>query len=731
MWSELPHPGLRLAGSGGEWRPVPANTSRGQGGWTDGWRAGEAALLWLKCVVGAAASQDVHSSAPLDQQGAARDTVDGVGVSLGRRKGVTLSEEHASSEGGDCGERLSIVHTDADRGPSSTTTTLVPIGSPPPRPRSGGGPDRGNGGPPWTRGALYHGGPCRPSDIPRQTMEELKTTLRDGPQFTFRVQGDVRSRDLSTSHLKGQNAVQDGGGGSDQDHRRVLTTFKPHAGGASIRSPGPGDSRAGQHPSSPFRPDASTYRNPGGQDPSHGGRDTSEEAGSSQTDSREPGAGGSGSSSSDMENIKQQMTRENISFVRFEAVDLHGVSRSKTVPARHLHEKAAYGVPMPRSYLELTLSSRSSEVDNADAANFSSDILLMPDLHTFRVLPWTEQTARVICDPCTVTGAALRTSPRLIAKQLLGQLQSLGFSLHASFTYECCVLGAPDRVGPKSLMFPATTLLSNHHLPFFQQLVDNMYCMGCDVDSFASASGPGQMEINLRPEFGIAAADSAFTFRTGLKEMARKHGYLASFFTDESLHNAGVLSHSLWDASGRRGLFHAGEARGGELSEMGKKWLAGLLSHSAALSCLLSPGRDCRSLMARRAKDHQCGIYATCGYNNHSSSFNVKRHGGRELHIDNQLGSAAANPYVVLAATVAAGLDGIKRNLSLETGPGQQRQHAIPVRLEDALEALEEDHQLGSALGEPFVQYFIAMKKFEIETQELDDERNKCLEYFI
>ncbi|XP_059903066.1 lengsin [Gadus macrocephalus] len=665
------------------------------------------------------------------QQGVSRDTVDGVGVSLGRRKGVTLSEEQASSEEGDSRERLSIVHTDADRGPSPATTTLVSIGSPPPRPRSRGGPDRGGSGPPWTRGGLYHGGPCRPSDIPRQTMEELKTTLREGPHLAFRVQGDARSREPSTPLLKGQNAVQGGGGASDQGHRRVLTTFKPHEGGASIRGPGPGDPRAGQHPSSLFRPDAFPYRSPGGRYPPPGGWDPSDEAGRSQTDSREPCAGGSGcSSSSDMENIKQQMTRENIRFVRFEAVDLHGVSRSKTVPARHFHEKAAFGVPMPRSYLELTLSP-SSEVDNADAANFNSDILLMPDLHTFRVLPWAEQTARVICDPCTVTGAPLRTSPRLIAKQLLGQLQSLGFSLHSSFTYECCVLGAADRPGPKTLMFPATTLLSNHQLPFFQQLVDSMYCMGCDVDSFASASGPGQMEVNLRPEFGIAAADSAFTFRTSLKEMARKHGYLASFFTDDSLHNAGVLSHSLWDASGRRGLFHSGEARGGELSEMGKKWLAGLLSHSAALSCLLSPGRDCRSRTARRAKEPQRGMHATCGYNDHSSSFNVKRHGGRTLHIDNQLGSAAANPYVVLAATVAAGLDGIKRSLSLEAGPGQQRQHAIPVRLEDALEALEADHMLGSALGEPFVQYFIAMKKFEIETQELDDERNKCLEYFI
>uniref|UniRef100_A0A4W5PR12 Lengsin n=1 Tax=Hucho hucho TaxID=62062 RepID=A0A4W5PR12_9TELE len=435
-----------------------------------------------------------------------------------------------------------------------------------------------------------------------------------------------------------------------------------------------------------------------------------------------------------MEHIKQQIVWENINFVRFEATDLHGVSRSKTVPVLHKHPETYY-------YLELTLSPKSCEVDHANnPANFSSDVLLIPDLSTFRVLPWAEQTARVICDPCMITGSPLRTAPRLIAKQQMGQLQSMGFSLYSSFTYECCVLGAPDRVGPKTMLFPATTLASNHDLPFFQQLVNGMYCMGADVDSLASAMVPGQMEINLRPEFGIAAADTAFTFRTGIKEMARKYSYIASFFTDDSLYNAGVLSHSLWDANGRRSLFHTGDHGAGELSEIGRKWLAGLLSHSAALSCLLSPGLGCRSHIAKKVKDPKHNVlYATYGYNDNSSAFNVKCHGGRETHIDNKLGSAMANPYVVLAATVAAGLDGIKRNLAADTGLTRasthtqlgKQQFSIPVKLEDALVALSEDHVIRGALGEPFVQYFIALKQFEIETEELDAERNKCLEYFI
>ncbi|KAM4594441.1 lengsin [Fundulus diaphanus] len=578
--------------------------------------------------------------------------------------------------------------------------------------------------------------------IHQQTMEELKSILRDSHLLSIRGREEGKPGSPFT-YLHGSSSSTGGEHErreDDDNPQRTFSTFKPQSDasrrGGSSRESTPIQPPSTVDSSSSFRSAAKANRQPGVRIDAHSSGSSWGETGESQSDSENKAVEFSSSLRffSAMEQIKQQIARENINFVRFEATDLHGVSRSKTVPVRFFHEKAIYGVPMPRSYLELTLSPKSNEVDHASTASFSSDVLLIPDLSTFRVLPWAEQTARVICDPCTVTGSALRTSPRLIAKQLLGQLQSLGFSLHSSFTYECCVLGAPDRIGPKTLLFPATTLLSNHDLPFLQQLVDSMYCMGADIDSIASASGPGQMEINLRPEYGIAAADSAFTFRTGIKEMARKHSYIASFFTDDGLYNAGVLSHSLWDANGRRSLFQSGE-KTADLSEIGRKWLAGLLTHSAALSCLMSPGLGCRSHIAKTIKDPKQVLYATCGCNDNSSSFNIKCHGGREAHIDNKLGSAMANPYIVLAATVAAGLDGIRRNLNIENilnkVPGQQREFAIPVKLDNALEALAEDHVICSALGEPFVQYFIAMKKFEIETQELDDERNKCLEYFI
>nr|XP_023680703.1 lengsin [Paramormyrops kingsleyae] len=426
--------------------------------------------------------------------------------------------------------------------------------------------------------------------------------------------------------------------------------------------------------------------------------------------------------------IKQVMTKDAISLVRFEASDLHGISRSKMVPAHHFHEKALHGVAVPRSCLELTLSPQDNEVDHMTAAGFSSDVLLVPDLLTFRSLPWAAQTARVICDSCSITGLPLKTAPRHVASQVLAQLHSLGFSLRASFSYECCIFSVPEKISSKTLLFPGATLLSND-LPFFHLLVNSMYLMDVDVDSFATASGPGQIEFSLRPESGIRAADSAFTFRTGMKETARKQGYLASFLTNSSFYNCGVFSHSVWDAARKRNLFHSA---GGQLSEIGSKWLAGLLHHCAALSCLSAPSATCRRWLAKAAKEPQQAAYATYGCNDNSCSFSVKLHGDKGTRIDSMLGSAMGNPYIVLAATVAAGMDGIRQNLSIPSGNLiQQKKFLIPCKLEDALDALDEDCVIRGALGDAFVQYFIDMKRLEMETEEMDTERDKFLEYFI
>lgn len=434
--------------------------------------------------------------------------------------------------------------------------------------------------------------------------------------------------------------------------------------------------------------------------------------------------------------IKQQIAREDIRFVRFEAADLHGVSRSKTIPARFFQERAVNGIYMPRSYLELTLSPKDNEVDHINSTHFNCDIILKPDLQTFRVLPWTEKTARVICDSFTFLGDPLLTSPRYLAKQLLNQLEDIGFSLHGAFTYEFCVFAITEIINSKAISFPAATLLTDHDQSFIQELFDGMYYVGGNIESFSSSIGPGQMEISFQHDYGLQAADNAFTFKTAIKEVAKKHGCIASFYSDMvGFYNSGVLSHSLWDINGKN-VFYSGTLVQ-ELTDIGKNWLSGLLLHSAALSCLVAPGVACRKHLSNDIKELQENISATWGFNNNSSTYNVKSSSNNGTYMVNKLCSAMANPYLVLAATVAAGLDGIKKGLNFfdslnsDTDLPELKAFHIPLKLADALSALQEDKCMRTSLGEPFIRYFIAMKQYELETEEVDTERNKFLEYFI
>uniref|UniRef100_A0A8D0BZ45 Lengsin n=1 Tax=Salvator merianae TaxID=96440 RepID=A0A8D0BZ45_SALMN len=434
--------------------------------------------------------------------------------------------------------------------------------------------------------------------------------------------------------------------------------------------------------------------------------------------------------------IKEQMARENIRFVRFEATDLHGVSRSKTIPSRFFQAKAIHGVAIPRGYLELTLNPKDREINHISASNFNCDIILIPDLATFRVLPWTEQTARVICDSFTVTGSPLLTSPRNIAKQQLSRLQDSGFALYSAFTYEFCMYGIAEIVNSKTISFPAATILNNHDQSFIQELIEGMYHAGANVESFCSSPGPGQMEVSFHPEFGLGAADSAFTFRTGIKEVAKKYNYVASFFTENGFCNSGILSHSLWDSTGQKNLF-AFDSADSEFDSVGKNWLAGLLVHSAALSCLVAPTTGCRKRYHTYGKDSKESVGAEWARNDNSCAFNIKSHSEKGTQIENKLGSATANPYLVLAATIAAGLDGVRRKPSFRepseepSSTSRFKMATVPLKLEDALVALQEDHCIREALGDAFVRYFVAMKQYEMETEEMDVERNKFLEYFI
>jgi glutamine synthetase len=414
----------------------------------------------------------------------------------------------------------------------------------------------------------------------------------------------------------------------------------------------------------------------------------------------------------DFSDIQALIHDRSIQFIRFEQSDTHGLSRSKTVPVRHAESYLQQGINFP-------LPPLGQDVQGFPASNTGyieelgfPDVRLQPDLNTFQILPWSYRTARVLCEPYFLDGRPVMGASRQLARSLLNQLEQMGYRLLSGFEYEFCLV---DRATHQ----PITQGIQNFAplgLKFDEELVyrivQNLVEVGIDITTINSEHGPGQIEINYSPAWGIDAADQAFTFKNGVKEMLGRSSSLASFMTRPAIDhctNGCHYNQSLWD--GNRSVFFNPDSPDG-ISSVCRNFLAGQLTHAPALCALAAPTINCYK------RFHSSSVTPsriTWGINTRTAALRVKAFPDQRLHIENRLAGGAANPYLLMAGCVAAGIDGIQRKLTLpDVTPQFNHAPQVPLRLENALDALEQDVILREMLGTEFIQLFVALKRHEI-----------------
>jgi glutamine synthetase len=421
----------------------------------------------------------------------------------------------------------------------------------------------------------------------------------------------------------------------------------------------------------------------------------------------------------ELDEVLSRIADDGIEFVRFEQSDLHGISRSKTVPARHvagfvrdglnfllgqLGFDAQGGVALGTPYLE---------------ARGFPDSLLFPDPDTYAALPWAEATARLLCTPHFLDGTPVPAAPRLAMQRACDALAEEGYLHLAGYEYELYLVSADDRQPPFPGIQIFATLRNNFDDAFIRRVLRSMPAVGVDVITANAEYGPGQMEINFAPAVGVAAADHAFTFKNGIKELARDHGLMASFMTKPYADQSACGCHlheSLLDRETGRNAFAVDDTTPGRLSEVGRWWVGGQLAHQPALTAFFAPTVNC----GKRFKQWSFApVNATWALENRSVAIRVKGLAGERLHTENRVPCGASNPYLVGAAAVAAGLDGIRNRT--EPPPaldgvayGTEGPAAIPTRLEAALDELEKDTTLRELLGDELIATFLAVKRHEV-----------------
>ena len=412
--------------------------------------------------------------------------------------------------------------------------------------------------------------------------------------------------------------------------------------------------------------------------------------------------------------VLKRIQAEDIGNVRLILTDLYGVARGKLVAAERMERALAEGHPFAIPLFASNLWQRHAPGEHA----YSTDIgyrngVLRLDPLTFTPLPWTPGTAHVITDLHDEAGAIVAT-PRAVLRRVLDDAQALGLRPVFGNELEFYVFRpGPDGSGYQPAYGPQSWF-SIHALGVAQEFVDQLDraagLMGLQLYEIFSEHGAGQFEVNLEPCAGLLAIDRVVALKIAIKEVARSLGLQATFMTrptnlDITPPSGYHLHQTLLDAAGGNVLADAGDPDG--LSEAARHYVAGQLAHAPAMTALASPTV---TAYKRYHKGTWAPIQVAWGIENRTALVRALPDGD-STRIENRLGSSDANPYLLAAVMVAAGLDGIRRRLPAPDPAAENlfeviRFPRLPDSPPEALAALAADAELTEALGPLFTTTF-------------------------
>jgi glutamine synthetase len=426
-----------------------------------------------------------------------------------------------------------------------------------------------------------------------------------------------------------------------------------------------------------------------------------------------------------------------IGWVRFELPDMHGVSRSKTIPIRHVADYAERGLNM---YGGTSVLDTRSDVVGGTLYNEErkyGDQLLFPDPGTAAVVPWADRTARMICDARWHDGTPLEATPREVYGRALERCRSMGFEPVTGFEYEFYLLD-PETHAPLFSGYHIFNTVRNEWVPTINRIIESMPLIGVDIITSNCEYAGSQWEINFGPGRGLAGPDNAFTFKNGVKEIARRDGLLATFMSKPFPDSAGSGCHthiSLVDAKTGENVFgDADDAQG--ITDLCRSFVAGQLRYARAVDAILAPTVNCH----RRRRRHTFSpTNISWGFEDRSALLRVKGGDPQSKHVENRGPTALSNPYLVGAALLSAGLKGIEEGLK---PPDPSRDvpaeedgalEPLPSSLPKALEELEGEPATKDFFGAEFLKAYTVMRRYELSRFAdwvTDWERQEYLELF-
>ncbi|NER79185.1 MAG: glutamine synthetase [Leptolyngbya sp. SIO1D8] len=418
----------------------------------------------------------------------------------------------------------------------------------------------------------------------------------------------------------------------------------------------------------------------------------------------------------DISNWVKSLEDQGVRYVRFELPDLHGVSRLKVIPLAKVAGYAGKGLNFYGGTLALDTASSVVPASGYHEERKYCDMLLLPDIESCTPVPWMDSTVKVVCDAYWSSDEPIQGAPRYVLQSLLDLAQQMGFEVMMGHEFEFYLLDAETH----KPLFDGLHIFNhirNQYVPEIGQMLDYLQGAGIDLITHNCEYAPSQFEINYGPGMGIQGADKAFTFKNAVKEIAHHLGYQASFMSKPFAGMAGCCCHfhiSLWRQDGTNAFLDT-EADDG-LSSVAKSFIQGILDHAPAMLPLIGPTPNCY----RRLKPHTFApSNISWGIEDRTAMVRVKATKDEGTHLEMRAASGLSNPYLTAAATLAAGLLGLKEQSPLQPmvdGPSEENASLLPFpkTLDAALDALAADDAMQNLLGMEFCQLFSTVKQFEL-----------------
>lgn len=408
-----------------------------------------------------------------------------------------------------------------------------------------------------------------------------------------------------------------------------------------------------------------------------------------------------------------------IKYVLAQFVDIHGVAKTKAVPVSHYQE-----------VLEAGAGFAGFAIWGVGIGPHGPDFMAVGDHATLSAVPWQPGYARVACDG-HVHGKPWPHDSRVNLKAQVARLKQRGWTMYTGLEPEFSLLRRDDKGG--IVPCDATDTLAkpcydykglSRSRAFLERLTDDLRAVGIDVYQVDHEDANGQFEINYTYTDCLTSCDHYTFFKMAASEIANDLGLVCSFMPKPFANRPGNGMHMhLSIGDGNRNLFEdRSDARGLKLSRLGYQFMAGLLKHAPALTAVCAPTvNSYKRLVVGRSLTGATWAPAYISYGDNNRSSMLRGPGGR---IELRLPDGACNPYLATAAVIAAGLDGVERDLDpgdpvnenlYELTPAQLQERGIevlPQNLAQALDALEADPVVLGALG-PAGKDFLELKRME------------------